>query len=151
VCRLAGDTHPMICRVNILCFSTGHSQHFAFTAQSRRRHLNLGLEVNDPFHTAPKSLRENTQKETADLSTTLRSGRDDKFVTRTCEVPLVLPCQSHNKFVISTGAQRSGEICGFFSSVRTQTRKPVNVKWAPTENYRCSTVECMFWTEHLSN
>ena len=67
------------------------------------------------------SLRDN-REETADLSTTLRSGRDDKFMK-----PLTA-CVSwrnrrlpYNKFVISTGAQRSGEICGFFPVI-TQTR-----------------------------
>jgi hypothetical protein len=34
------------------------------------------------------------------------------------------PQFTQNKFVISTGAKRSGEICGFFL-VLTQTPKPV--------------------------
>jgi hypothetical protein len=46
------------------------------------------------------------EKKTADLSTTLRSGRDDKFVVQLASRIL------RNKFVISTGAKRSGEICG---------------------------------------
>ena len=44
----------------------------------------------------------------------VRSGRDDKFAARCAAVcpleTMPFPC---NKFVISTGAQRSGEICGF--------------------------------------
>src|SRR5271168_1850015 len=58
-------------------------------------------------------MREN-QKKTADLSTPLRSGRDDNFVA------VEISCfswkrgsLSSNKIVVSTGAQRSGEICGF--------------------------------------
>ncbi len=51
-------------------------------------------------------------EQTADLSTALRSGRDDKVVA---VLELIFmekgPIASHN-FVISTGAQRSGEICG---------------------------------------
>jgi hypothetical protein len=48
------------------------------------------------------------------ISTTLRSGPNDKFVA---ETRLIIH-STHgrewlNKFVISTGAQRSGEICGF--------------------------------------
>jgi hypothetical protein len=46
------------------------------------------------------------------------SGRDDKLVA--LKLPIIQwmharPCL--NKFVISTGAQRSGEICGFFFSL----------------------------------
>jgi hypothetical protein len=32
-----------------------------------------------------------------------------------------------NKFVISTGAKRSGEICGFFSRVLTHALKPLTL------------------------
>jgi hypothetical protein len=54
-------------------------------------------------------------KETAGLSTPLRSGRDDKFVEPcTGANPLDNWQFRCNKFVISTGAQRSGEICGLF-------------------------------------
>ena len=68
---------------------------------------------------AKESARE--QKETADLSTTLRSGRDDKFVElREAVHRMEKPQFTQNKFVISTGAKRSGEICGFFL-VLTQT------------------------------
>ncbi|HET6219169.1 MAG TPA: hypothetical protein VFE27_19250 [Acidobacteriaceae bacterium] len=55
-----------------------------------------------------------SERKTADLSTALRSGRDDKFVAR--EFPIIQWMRARlwlNKFVISTGAQRSGEICGF--------------------------------------
>jgi hypothetical protein len=46
----------------------------------------------------------------------VRSGRDDKFVEPWTGVhPLDNWQFTCNKFVISTGAQRSGEICGFFS------------------------------------
>jgi hypothetical protein len=34
-----------------------------------------------------------------------------------------------NKFVISTGAQRSGEICGFFSGAHLAGRAGVGVFW----------------------
>jgi hypothetical protein len=54
-------------------------------------------------------------KETADLSTPLRSGRDDKFVPR--KLPIIQWMHARPwlyKFVISTSAERSGEICGFF-------------------------------------
>ena len=62
------------------------------------------------------------REETADLSTTLRSGRDDKFVIGQSTVsPGDASREWLHKFVISTGAQRSGEICGFFSVI-TQTR-----------------------------
>jgi hypothetical protein len=62
-----------------------------------------------------------TRKETADLSTTLRSGRDDNFVAaKITYFPWKRGIQSSNKIVISTGAQRSGEICGFLSGL-TQT------------------------------
>jgi hypothetical protein len=48
----------------------------------------------------------------------VRSGRDDKFVEPWTGVHSLdnwqFPC---NKLVISTGAQRSGEICGFFSAL----------------------------------
>jgi hypothetical protein len=43
----------------------------------------------------------------------VRSGRDDKFVAR--KLPIIQwmhPRSWLNKFVISTGAKRSGEICG---------------------------------------
>src|ERR1700733_7431159 len=55
----------------------------------------------------------------------VRSGRDDKLVA--LKLPIIQwmharPCL--NKFVISTGAQRSGEICGFFS-VLTQPLRPL--------------------------
>jgi hypothetical protein len=54
-------------------------------------------------------------KETADPSTTLRSGRDDNFVLGKLAVsPVDTSGEWFNEFVISTGAQRSGEICGFF-------------------------------------
>jgi hypothetical protein len=54
---------------------------------------------------------ENYGLKTADLSTTLRSGRDDKFAwERKASLP--------KRIVISTGAQRSGEICGFKRRVR---------------------------------
>jgi hypothetical protein len=45
---------------------------------------------------------------TADLSTTLRCGRDDKSVEGATIVDL------SKSLVISTGAKRSGEICGSF-------------------------------------
>jgi hypothetical protein len=64
------------------------------------------------------------KKRTADLSTPLRSGRDDKLVAfgrdwwsgwRTAG-PSTPPCQQNlkavDKFVVSTGAKRSGETCG---------------------------------------
>jgi hypothetical protein len=55
-------------------------------------------------------------KEPADLSTTLRSGRDDNSVAATISYfSWKRGISPTNKFVISTGAQRSGEICGFFS------------------------------------
>jgi hypothetical protein len=57
------------------------------------------------------------RKETADLSTPLRSGRDDKVVLR--KLRFFQSMHGHtqlNNLVISTGAQRSGEICGFFFS-----------------------------------
>jgi hypothetical protein len=45
----------------------------------------------------------------------VRSGRDDKFVELCKAVHrLEKPQFTQNKFVISTGAKRSGEICGFF-------------------------------------
>jgi hypothetical protein len=54
--------------------------------------------------------------ETADLSTTLRSGRDDKVVELCKAVHrLEKPQLTKYNLVISTGAKRSGEICGFFS------------------------------------
>jgi hypothetical protein len=44
------------------------------------------------------------------------SGRDDKFVEPFIVAPPLEGNPSpYNKFVISTGAKRSGEICGFFS------------------------------------
>jgi hypothetical protein len=43
-------------------------------------------------------------KETADLSTTLRSGRDDKSASKRMDVVAVDGSQSLDKFVISTGA-----------------------------------------------
>jgi hypothetical protein len=55
-------------------------------------------------------------KETADLSTTLRSGRDDNFVWQ-------LGLAVQRRLVISTGAKRSGEICGFFWLAPRQTLK----------------------------
>jgi hypothetical protein len=51
---------------------------------------------------------------TADLSTTLRSGRDDNFVAaKISYFSWTSQILSFNRIVISTGAQRSGEICGF--------------------------------------
>src|SRR5277367_2377762 len=55
----------------------------------------------------------NPDKETADLSTTLRSGRDDNFVaTKISYFSWKHGLPPSNKIVISAGAQRSGEICG---------------------------------------
>jgi hypothetical protein len=55
----------------------------------------------------------------------VRSGRDDKFVGPWTGVHPLDNCQFPcNKFVISTGAQRSGEICGFFS-ILTRPLKPL--------------------------
>jgi hypothetical protein len=68
-----------------------------------------------------------TKKEIADLSTTLRSGLDDKFVgLRKTVHRLEKPQFTENKFVISTGAKRSGEICGFFfgSHANSKARTP---------------------------
>jgi hypothetical protein len=58
-------------------------------------------------------VREN-QRKTADLSTALRSGRDDKlFQEDALSTQWKKGRELLNKFVISTGAKRSGEICGF--------------------------------------
>jgi len=54
----------------------------------------------------------------------VRSGRDDEFVElRKAVHRLEKPQFTQDKFVISTGAKRSGEICGFFS-VLTRTLEP---------------------------
>ena len=66
-----------------------------------------------------------TEKETADLSATLRSGRDDKVVLGKLRLfQSMTALKQVNNLVISTGAQRSGEICGFLL-VLTQTLQPL--------------------------
>jgi hypothetical protein len=44
------------------------------------------------------------EEETADLSTPLRSGRDDKFLAKgLCATPGKIRVEIRNKFVVSTG------------------------------------------------
>jgi hypothetical protein len=55
------------------------------------------------------------KRKTADLSTTLRSGRDKNSVgARISYFSWKRGIRFSNRIVISTEAQRSGEICGFF-------------------------------------
>jgi hypothetical protein len=65
-----------------------------------------------------------TPKETADLSTTLRSGRDDNSVAaKISYFSWKRGTLFSNRVVISTGAKRSGEICGFFFGFLTPILK----------------------------
>ena len=59
---------------------------------------------------------------TAGLSTALRSGRDDKIIKQRTSVSWGRKSAGRHNFVVSTGAQRSGETCGLFSG---------EISWSP--------------------
>ena len=65
----------------------------------------------------------------------VRFGRDDKVVKQRTSVSLGRKSGGCHDFVVSTGAQRSGETCGFFPGLTTMSNSArariatIQIKW----------------------